>query len=72
MKLSTRGRYGTRALLDLALRYGEGPQPLKEIARRQDISVHYLEHLLIALKAAGIIKSIRGAQGGITLARPPS
>jgi len=72
MKLSTRGRYGARALVDLALRYGEGPLLLRDIAKRQDISEHYLEHLCILLKAAGIIKSIRGARGGVALAKPPS
>jgi Rrf2 family cysteine metabolism transcriptional repressor len=71
MKISTKGRYGTRVLLDLALRCGEGPIPLKDIAQRQRIPLPYLEHLISPLKAAGIIKSIRGARGGIWLGRPP-
>ncbi len=71
MKLSTRGRYGTRALLDLALRWNEGPVPLKDIARRQEIPLHYLEHLIAPLVAAGIIGSTRGARGGVQLIRPP-
>ena len=71
MKLSTKGRYGTRALLDLALRYGEGPIPLKDIAQRQRIPLPYLERLISPLKAAGIIKSSRGARGGIWLVKPP-
>ena len=71
MKLSTRGRYGTRALLDLALHRGEGIVPLKDIARRQDISLSYLEHLVAPLIAAGIIKSTRGPQGGISLLKHP-
>lgn len=71
MKLSTKGRYGTRVLLDLALRCGEGPIPLKDIAQRQQIPLPYLEHLIAPLKAAGIIKSIRGARGGIWLVKPP-
>lgn len=71
IKLSTRGRYGTRVLLDLALRWGEGPIPLKDVARNQQVSVLYLEHLIRPLMAAGLIKSIRGARGGIWLVKPP-
>jgi len=69
MKLSTRGRYGTRALLDLALHGGKEPVPLKEIAQRQQISLLYLEHLITPLVAAGMIRSTRGARGGVCLAR---
>lgn len=71
MKLSTRGRYGTRVLLDLALSGGKGPVPLKDIARRQQISLLYLEHLIAPLVAAGMIKSMRGARGGVWLAKSP-
>ena len=71
MKLSTRGRYGTRVLLDLATRNDKDPVPLKEIARRQQMSVLYLEHIITPLTAAGIIRSTRGARGGIQLIRPP-
>jgi len=71
MKLSTRGRYGTRVLLDLALLDGEGPVPLKDIAQRQQISLLYLEHLIAPLVAAGMIRSMRGARGGIWLAKLP-
>lgn len=71
MKLSTRGQYGTRALLDLALNWGNEPVPLKDIARRQDISLHYLEHLIAPLIGAGIVGSTRGARGGVQLVRPP-
>ena len=71
MKLSTRGRYGTRALLDLALRHGEGPVLLKDVAQRQQISLRYLEHLITPLIAGGIVRSIRGAKGGVSLAKPP-
>jgi Rrf2 family cysteine metabolism transcriptional repressor len=71
MKLSTRGRYGTRVLLDLALREGKEPVPLKEIARRQQISLLYLEQIIAPLIAAGMIRSTRGARGGVQLARPP-
>ncbi|HEX75410.1 MAG TPA: Rrf2 family transcriptional regulator [Dehalococcoidia bacterium] len=72
MKISTKGRYGTRAMLDLALHYGEGSILVKDIARRQQISERYLEHLLISLKVAGVVRSARGTRGGFTLARPPS
>ena len=71
MKLSTRGRYGTRALLDLALHRGEKPVPLKDIAQRQNIPLQYLEHLITPLIAGGIVWSTRGARGGVSLARPP-
>ena len=71
MKLSTRGRYGTMALLDLALHWGKEPVPLKDIARRQNISLHYLEHLITPLIGARIVRSTRGARGGVHLVRPP-
>jgi len=71
MKLSTRGRYGTRVLLDLALQGGEEPVPLKDIARRQQISLLYLEHLVAPLIAARMIRSTRGPRGGVCLARSP-
>jgi len=71
MKLSTKGRYGTRALLELALHHGEGPILLKDIAQRQQISLRYLEHLITPLTAGGIVRSARGAGGGVLLARPP-
>ena len=71
MKLSTRGRYGTRALLELALHQGKGPVPLKDIALSQQISLPYLEHLISPLISGGIIRSTPGARGGVWLARPP-
>ncbi|MFH1169618.1 MAG: Rrf2 family transcriptional regulator [Chloroflexota bacterium] len=71
MKVSTRGRYGTRALLELALHWNEGPVPLKDIAHRQEIPLHYLEHLIAPLVSAGIVSSTRGARGGVQLIRPP-
>ncbi len=71
MKLSTRGQYGARALLDMALHYDGGPVLLREIAARQAISGQYLEHLMSPLIKAGIVRSIRGARGGVTLARLP-
>ncbi len=71
MKLSTRARYGTRALLDLAQHYGEDVIPLKDIARRQQISLPYLEHLVGPLVDARLIQSVRGARGGLKLAKSP-
>ena len=71
MKLSTRAQYGTRALLDLALHAGQGPILLKDIAQRQQISLMYLEHLITPLVTAGIIRSARGARGGVWLAKSP-
>lgn len=72
MKLSTRGRYGLRALLDLALHQGEGLVLLKDIARREEVSLPYLEHLITPLIAAGMVQSTRGARGGVLLLKPPS
>lgn len=71
MKLSTRSRYGTRALLDIALNGKEKPVLLRDIARRQEISTAYLEHLITPLISAGIVRSTRGARGGVWLAKPP-
>ncbi len=71
LKLSTRGQYGTRALLDLALHEGKGPVLLKNIAQRQQISLRYLEHLVTPLIAGGILRSTRGPRGGVSLAKAP-
>ena len=71
MKLSTKGRYGTRALLDIALNDGEGPVPLKDIARRQQISLPYLDHLITPLVGGGILRSNRGVGGGVSLVKSP-
>lgn len=71
MKLSTRGQYATRALLDLALHRDEEPILLRDIAHRQQIPQQYLEHLITPLIAAGIMTSTRGPKGGVSLARPP-
>ncbi|MBO2520659.1 MAG: Rrf2 family transcriptional regulator [Clostridia bacterium] len=72
MRISSRGEYGVRAMFDLAQRYGEGPIPLKLIAERQEISEHYLEQLMGALRKAELVVSVRGAQGGYELSRPPA
>ena len=70
MKLSTKGRYGLRALIDLAL-YSEAELvSIQSIAARQNISDRYLEQLMRKLKGAGLVVSVRGAQGGYKLARP--
>ena len=71
MKLSTRGRYGARALVELAKHDGQGPLALKEMAERQQIPLKYLEQIAMALKAAKLIRSVRGPSGGYVLARPP-
>jgi Rrf2 family protein len=71
MKLSTKARYGTRALLDLALHRGKGLVPLKDIAQRQEISLPYLEHIIAPLIGGGLIRSTRGPQGGVSLLKHP-
>lgn len=69
MRLTTKSRYGLRLMLDLAFNADNGPVPLNELAARQKISLKYLEKLVRTLKAAGLIKSHRGAHGGYELAR---
>ena len=71
MKLSTRVRYGTKALLELVRHWNKAPVPLKDIAQRQKIPLSYLEHLIRPLVRGGIVKSVRGSRGGITLLKPP-
>jgi Rrf2 family protein len=70
VKISTRGRYGLYAMLDLATHEGHGPITAQDIATRQNISVTYLEQLLSKLKKAGYIKGVRGPGGGYELAKP--
>ena len=72
MKLTTRTRYGIRAILELAENYGKGPMQLKAIAQAQGLSVKYLEQLMAVLKSAGLVQSIRGSKGGYVLAKTPS
>lgn len=72
MKLSSRARYGMRAILELAIEYGKPPLQIKTIAEREDISNKYLEQLIAMLKAAGLVRSIRGPRGGYLLAKPPA
>ena len=64
MKVSTRSRYGLRLMLELGLQHGRGPTLLKEISRSQEISEKYLSQIILPLKAAGLVKSFRGAKGG--------
>lgn len=71
MRLSTRGRYGVRALLDVALYSDGNPVILKDIAKRQAIPVQYLEQLISPLVKAGVLRSIRGAHGGVSLTKLP-
>jgi Rrf2 family cysteine metabolism transcriptional repressor len=70
MRISSKGDYGLRALFDLAQRYGEGPVQSDDIATRQGIPVNYLNQLLITMRRAGLLESLRGPQGGHMLARP--
>jgi len=71
MRLTTRGQYATRALIDIALHGDDTPVSLRDIAQRQQISQQYLEHLIAPLMAAGIMTSTRGPKGGVSLARAP-
>ena len=71
MILSTKGRYGLKAIFELSLSYGDGPVSLKKICDKYDISENYLEQLFGKLKRAGYIKTTRGAQGGYSLAMEP-
>lgn len=74
IKLSTKGRYGTRLMLNLALHYTEGKEAvvLKSISKEEDLSIRYLEQIIIPLKIHKLVRSVRGAGGGYTLAKQPS
>ncbi len=71
MKISTKGRYALRLLIDLATNYEGEPIRLKDVAERQDISIKYLEQIISTLNKAGYVKSVRGAQGGYVLVKKP-
>ena len=72
MKISTKGRYGLRILLDIALyRVGDKPRMIREIANNQEISEKYISRLIIELRKAGMVKSIRGSKGGYRISREP-
>ncbi|MBC7364977.1 MAG: Rrf2 family transcriptional regulator [Candidatus Aminicenantes bacterium] len=72
MKLSTKGEYASRAMVELAASFGQGPLPIKIIALRQAIPQQFLEQILLLLKRAGYVKSRKGPNGGYYLARPPA
>jgi Rrf2 family transcriptional regulator, iron-sulfur cluster assembly transcription factor len=72
VKLSAKSRYGTRLMLDMAQHYEDGPIHLASVAKRQGISVKFLEQIIIPLKKAQYIRSVRGPKGGHTLAKPPT
>lgn len=72
MKLSTKGRYGLRAMIDIAINARDGQVSIKSIAERQMISENYLERIVALLKKSGYVKSTRGAQGGYELAKKPA
>lgn len=72
MKISTKGRYALRLMLDVATYSTDGPVCLKDVAKRQQISDKYLEQIIATLNKAGYVKSIRGAQGGYLLKKEPS
>ena len=71
MRVSTRGRYALRLMIDIANHDGEGPVRVKDIAARQNISMKYLEQIISALTKAGYVNSVRGPQGGYRLAKTP-
>ncbi len=71
MKLSTKGRYGIKAMVDLAVEYGKGLLSVAQLAERQGTSIAYLEQIIASLKRAGLVDAVRGAAGGYTLSRSP-
>ncbi|MCS6815308.1 MAG: Rrf2 family transcriptional regulator, partial [Cyanobacteria bacterium] len=71
MKLTTKGHYSVKALLDLSLQPNYGPASVNDIARRQGLPAPYLEKLLIDLRRSGLVRSVRGARGGYQLSHPP-
>ena len=71
MRVSTKGRYGLRAMIELGINFGSGPVTMNVIADRQEISLKYLHALLASLRSAGLIRSVRGSKGGYTLTRMP-
>jgi Rrf2 family protein len=72
MQISTKGRYGLRAMVDMSLHYNEGPMALRVISERQGISESYLEQVFTNLRKSGLVKASRGSQGGYELSRPAS
>ena len=72
MRISTRSRYGTRLMINLAEKYNKGNSLLKDVAREECISEKYLSQIVIPLRVAGLISGSRGSNGGYTLTKPPS
>ncbi len=72
MKMSTKGRYGLRVMVELAVQFGAGPVLVDEIAKRQGISAKYIRVLIAGLKTAGLLKAVRGPHGGYELTRAPA
>ena len=72
VKVSTKGRYGLRVMIELASNFGRGPVGVKVIANNQDISGNYIHNLVNSLKSAGLLRAVRGPGGGIELVRDPS
>jgi Rrf2 family cysteine metabolism transcriptional repressor len=72
MRLSTKGEYASRAMLELSLHFDEGPLHIREISEAQNIPLRFLEQILLLLKRAGYLKSRKGQKGGYSLAKPPS
>jgi Rrf2 family transcriptional regulator, cysteine metabolism repressor len=72
MKISTKGRYGLRIMLELALQHGTGPVQVATVARNQELPGKYIHVLVGGLKSAGLVQAVRGPSGGLTLARDPS
>lgn len=72
MKISFKGDYALKIILDLSLHFGKGVAQIKDISKRQDIPEKFLEQIITALKGAGLVKTVRGPKGGVMLARPPS
>jgi len=71
LKLSTKGEYASRAVLEIALHYGESPLHIRDISKAQDIPERFLEQILLQIKRAGYLRSRKGPNGGYTLAKPP-
>src|SRR5512137_2217328 len=72
MRLSTKGEYASRGMLELSRRYADGPVHSRDISKAQEIPQHFLEQILLLLKRAGYLKSRKGQKGGYALARPPA